>query len=123
MSNGKSTMKKTATIAAIALCGILQSVYGEELSRGFHNPPAAARPWVYWMWLNGNVSKEGITSHLEAMQRIGIGGAMLLNLGVMAGFDLDAPTPGPAIHGSPVAGDGPACDCRSRPPEPADRPE
>lgn len=40
-----------------------------HLARGFMHPPASARPWVYWFWLNGNVTREGITADLEAMRR------------------------------------------------------
>ncbi len=42
----------------------------------FITPPASARPWVYWFWLDGNVTKEGVTADLEAMQRVGLGGAL-----------------------------------------------
>jgi hypothetical protein len=47
-----------------------------NLAAGFRQPPASARPWVYWFWLDGNVTKEGITADLEAMQRVGLGGAL-----------------------------------------------
>ena len=54
---------------------------GEEralaLERGFLTPPNSARPWVYWFWLNGNITREGITADLEAMRRAGIGGALI----------------------------------------------
>ncbi len=36
-----------------------------------------ARPWVFWYWMHGAVSAEGITADLEAMQQAGIGGAYL----------------------------------------------
>jgi hypothetical protein len=42
--------------------------------RQFKNPPEAARPRVWWHWMNGNVTKEGITLDLEWMKRVGIGG-------------------------------------------------
>ena len=38
------------------------------------NPPRAARPLVWWHWMNGNISKEGIKLDLEWMHRVGIGG-------------------------------------------------
>jgi len=31
----------------------------------------SARPWVYWFWLNGNITRAGITADLEAMKRVG----------------------------------------------------
>jgi len=52
-----------------------------ELLKGFQNFPAAAKPWTYYMWLNGNISKEGITSDMEALHRIGIGGVLIMSLG------------------------------------------
>ncbi|QIP13609.1 DNA-binding protein [Spirosoma aureum] len=45
-------------------------------------PPAKqsanAKPWVFWYWMQGGVSKEGITADLEAMKETGIGGAYLM---------------------------------------------
>ena len=39
------------------------------LESGFTKPPAAARPWVYWFIMDGNLSREGITADFEAMAR------------------------------------------------------
>ena len=36
-----------------------------ELEKGFMNPPDAAKPRAWWHWMNGNISKEGITADLE----------------------------------------------------------
>ncbi|MBO0947917.1 glycosyl hydrolase [Fibrella forsythiae] len=38
----------------------------------------SAKPWVFWYWMQGAVSKEGITADLEAMKAAGIGGAYLM---------------------------------------------
>ena len=46
---------------------------GDPLERGFEDPPASARPRVWWHWMNGNITKEGITRDLEWMARVGIG--------------------------------------------------
>jgi hypothetical protein len=48
----------------------------DDLARQFASPPPSARPWVYWFWLDGNITKEGITADLEAMQHVGLGGAL-----------------------------------------------
>jgi hypothetical protein len=58
-----------------------------ELEKNFSRPPDSARPWVYWTWLNANVTPEGITADLEAMRRVGIGGVLLLDVdqGVLEG--------------------------------------
>lgn len=45
-----------------------------ELKKGFLNPPGNARPRVWWHWMNGNITKEGIRADLEWMKRVGIGG-------------------------------------------------
>jgi hypothetical protein len=46
----------------------------DQLYQGFVTPPPAARPRVWWHWMNGNVTKEGIRRDLEWMQRVGLGG-------------------------------------------------
>jgi len=51
-----------------------------RLESGFRQPPAAARPWVYWFWLNSNITREGITADLEAMQQVGIGGVLIMEV-------------------------------------------
>jgi hypothetical protein len=35
---------------------------------------------VYWFWLNGNITREGITADLEAMKRQGIGGVLIMEV-------------------------------------------
>ena len=50
------------------------------LESGFANPPASALPRTWWHWISGSVSKEGITADLEAMKRIGLGGAQIFSV-------------------------------------------
>jgi hypothetical protein len=45
-----------------------------SLEQGFDTPPDSAKPRVWWHWMNGNITKEGITADLEWMKRVGIGG-------------------------------------------------
>ncbi len=52
----------------------LFSLAQNDLLTQFQNPPNAARPRVWWHWMNGNVTKNGIQKDLEWMQRTGIGG-------------------------------------------------
>ena len=52
--------------------------YKDPVEKAFYQPNAAAKPWVFWYWLHGAVSKEGITADLEAMKEVGIGGAYLM---------------------------------------------
>ena len=51
-----------------------------SLASGFLNPPDSAKPQTWWHWMNGNISKEGITADLEAMKQIGLGGATIVNV-------------------------------------------
>lgn len=39
-----------------------------------------AKPWVFWYWVKGAVSKAGITADLEAMKTNGIAGAYLMSI-------------------------------------------
>jgi hypothetical protein len=46
----------------------------DSLKSGFEMPPAAAHPRVWWHWMNGNITKEGIKLDLDWMHSVGIGG-------------------------------------------------
>jgi hypothetical protein len=46
----------------------------DPLKSGFENPPESARPRVWWHWMNGNITKEGIKLDLEWMHQAGLGG-------------------------------------------------
>jgi (4-O-methyl)-D-glucuronate---lignin esterase len=46
----------------------------DPLLRGFSSPPESAWPRVWWHWMNGNITKEGIKLDLEWMHRVGVGG-------------------------------------------------
>jgi hypothetical protein len=61
------------------------STYAAPLEVDFADPPAAARPRVWWHWMNGNVTKDGIAKDLAWMTRVGIGG--------LQAFDADISTP------------------------------
>ena len=51
-----------------------------NLEKEFKNPPHVAKPWTFWFWINGNVTKEGITNDLEAFAEAGIGGVMWMEV-------------------------------------------
>ena len=46
----------------------------DALYKNFLTPPASAKPRVWWHWMNGNITKEGIAKDLKWMKRSGIGG-------------------------------------------------
>jgi hypothetical protein len=60
-------------------------------SEEFASPPFVCGPWVYWFWLDVNVTREGITADLEAMKAVGIAGVLIM--------DVDQGTP-PSFNGS-----------------------
>ncbi len=72
-------MKKTLlSLLAIffALTGFSQSkkINQDSIYNSFVNPPQAAKPRVWWHWMNGNITKAGIRKDLLWMKRSGIGG-------------------------------------------------
>jgi len=61
--------------------------YIELIKEKFPHPGNENKPWVYWYVMDGYFNKDGITADLEAMAKVGIGGAILLevNLGGESG--------------------------------------
>lgn len=49
----------------------------DSLLQGFENPPNGARPRVWWHWMNGNISEQGIKLDLDWMHRVGLGGVTI----------------------------------------------
>jgi hypothetical protein len=82
-------MQNKRTVATVLLTlSILTGVFQgaalaagpSDLAKGFVSPPQSAKPWVYWFWLDGNITREGITADLEAMRRVGIGGVLIMEV-------------------------------------------
>ena len=61
---------------------VLRSAAGASLEKDFLMPPDSARPWVYFMVMDGNLTREGITADFEAMKRAGIGGVIFIEVNV-----------------------------------------
>ena len=57
------------------------SISNDELESGFLNPPGSAKPQAFWMWMNGHITKKGITLDLQCMKEIGLAGAFIYNTG------------------------------------------
>ena len=72
---------------ALTLClsaGLLsgwQLEAADSLAGAFRNPPESAKPLIFWQWMNGVVSREGITADLEAFKRAGLGGVQNFQIG------------------------------------------
>ena len=52
----------------------------EDLEANFKNPPEAAKPKTWMHALSGNMSKEGLSKDLEAIEKVGLGGVLLFNV-------------------------------------------
>lgn len=86
-SNLNKNMKVASEVIRRSVLAVVlslsMSIHAQtQLKESFQNPPAVARPSTYWMWMNGNISKEGITADLEYMKRASYGAAMMFNVGV-----------------------------------------
>ena len=75
-------------LAALALSGAAKA---DSLSEGFLSPPDSIKTGVFWYWMNGNVSKDGVIADLEAMSEAGIGMAWIGNIGESTYYDSNYP--------------------------------
>lgn len=75
-----SLLLSGAAAVSISACASTSS-----LDEQFGTPPQSAKPLVWWHWMNGNVTKDGIHKDLDWMSRMGIGGVQ--------NFDAELMTP------------------------------
>ena len=47
------------------------------LQAAIESSEESAKPWVFWYWMHGAVTREAITADLEAMKEAGLGGATI----------------------------------------------
>ncbi len=73
-------MRLIAVTAALLAAGMALSQ--DQLAKSFLNPPDSAKPHTWWHWMDGNITKEGLTADLEAMKKAGIGGAQMFTVAV-----------------------------------------
>jgi alpha-L-rhamnosidase len=57
----------------------------------FQNPPTSSKVHVWWHWMGGNITKEGITKDLEAMKTHGVVEATIFNIGEIYTKKVDVP--------------------------------
>jgi len=69
-------------VLCLMLAFVGMATFADDLADCFRTPSPSARPQVWWHWMNGNVTKEGITADLEAMKAIGIGGAHIFDVSI-----------------------------------------
>ena len=73
-------MKKIFTALA-GLLLIMGNIGAQDLAKEFQDPPKDARIRVWWHWMDGNISKEGIRKDIEWFHRSGIGGFQQFDAG------------------------------------------
>ncbi|MCD8101192.1 MAG: glycoside hydrolase family 2 [Alistipes sp.] len=71
-----------AVIGCTAGCGKgTRATLTDRLEEGFRNPPDSIQTSVYWYWISGNISAEGVVKDLESMKQAGINRAFIGNIG------------------------------------------
>ena len=65
---------KTVLVILFGLTAVQAQTKPDALKSGFENPPESARPRVWWHWMNGNITKEGIKLDLDWMHQVGLAG-------------------------------------------------
>ena len=75
-------MESISLIIAVIVAGLSCLADAVTLEDGFHHPPHSAKPWVYWINMDGHFTKEGITADLESMKAAGIGGMIHMDVDV-----------------------------------------
>ena len=72
----KHSLLLAAAFLLLASCSRTQT-----LEQAFLSPSEDAKPIMIWQWMDGLVTKEGITQDLEAYQKAGIGGVQQFLVG------------------------------------------
>ena len=67
-------MKKLPFFLFFVLVQFLAFAQTDSIYHHFNSPPNSAKPRVWWHWMNGNITKDGIRKDLLWMKRSGIGG-------------------------------------------------
>ncbi len=71
-----------AALFSLSGCGKSDRSERQRLAERFVSPPDSTRPGVYWYFMDGNISREGMTADLESMKAAGIGSVLFLEVNV-----------------------------------------
>src|ERR1017187_8547560 len=69
-------------VALLWAWALLGQNAADPLLQGFENAPDSAKPRVWWHWMSGNVTKEGIKLDFEWFKRVGIAGFQNFDAGL-----------------------------------------
>lgn len=73
-------MKRLLTILAFQFLLFVCVAQTPSLEANFLSPPISLQTSVYWYWMSGDISKEGVLQDLEAMKKAGINRAFIGNI-------------------------------------------
>jgi len=71
-----------AIIILLSFLLLIQCDTKDQLRRDFISPPSSSSPGVYWYFMDGNLSREGMTKDLESMKESGISNLIFLEVGI-----------------------------------------
>ena len=77
--------KMIRNISAVVVCSLFFfscNEPGKQLQSGFIAPPDTVQTSVYWYWISGNISKEGVVKDLQSMKAAGINRAFIGQIGL-----------------------------------------
>lgn len=74
-------MKRSLFLAAVTAALLFPKASAQSLEETFRTPPEEAKPLMIWQWMDGMVTREGITADLEAYKAAGIGGVQQFLVG------------------------------------------
>jgi hypothetical protein len=80
ISRQKTSAQYLSIITAMLFASL--GANAAALEDEFRSPPHPAKPWVYWINMDGHFTKEGITADLESMKAVGIGGMIHMDVDV-----------------------------------------
>ena len=92
----KQCISRCGWIVGMVMTGAA-ALADDSLVKGFITPPESAKPYTWWHWMDGQVTREGITLDLEDMKRVGLGGLHLFD----GGLDTPATDITPVTYRSP----------------------
>lgn len=78
--DGKTTETYRVTLSALRAQSA-SAPAADPMIAGFQAPPDDARPRVWWHWMNGNITWDGVQKDMEWMKRVGIAGLQSFDAG------------------------------------------
>lgn len=73
-------MKKILFVVLLMMLWLRAPAQMTQLDQEFQTPPTSVQTSVYWYWMCGHISKEGVEKDLEEMKRVGINRAFIGNI-------------------------------------------